>query len=331
MTDRLTSGPAETTAATSPIPEGAMQQLQDYVRIARVDHWFKNLFVLPGIALALMLSDMTLSSLLLVTGLALLSASLIASANYVINEWLDAPFDSLHPLKSQRPAACGRIKAKFVYLEYALIASAGLGIAYLIGQAFFLVSIWFLVMGILYNVRPFRFKERQYLDVISESVNNPIRLLLGWTAVIHDSLPPSSILLAFWMGGAFLMAVKRFAEFRFIGNPEKAAAYRRSFQYYTEDSLLLSSFFFALSCAFFLGVFLVKYRIEFLLVFPLLALLFTWYLAIGLRVASPAQTPEKLYREWRFVVFIVGLFTAVGALMVIDIPALQILMERVTF
>jgi hypothetical protein len=61
--------------------------------------------------------------------------------------------------------------------------------------------------------------------------------------------------------------------------------------------------FYAVCSSFFLGIFLIKYRIEFLLTFPLFALLFTWYLAIGLKPDSGAQAPEKLYREGKFMVF----------------------------
>jgi 4-hydroxybenzoate polyprenyltransferase len=310
---------------------GDWRQLQDYIRIARFDHWFKNLFVLPGIALAARLSTISMQNLLLMTLAALLSAGLIASANYVINEWLDAETDRCHPLKNARPAASGRIKAHFVYLEYALLAGLGLTIAFWIGRGFFYVSALFLFMGLLYNVPPVRLKDKAYLDVLSESVNNPIRFMLGWTAVIQDLFPPSSILLAFWMGGAFLMATKRFAEYRFIGDPERAGDYRRSFKEYSEQSLLISAFFYALCCTFFLGVFLVKYRIEFLLVFPPLALLFSWYLSLGFRPSSPTQTPEKLYREVGFVAYVVCLCIAIGLLLVIDIPTLQVLMDPVAY
>jgi decaprenyl-phosphate phosphoribosyltransferase len=77
-------------------------------------------------------------------------------------------------------------------------------------------------MGLVYNVKPVRTKDRQYLDVLSESVNNALRVLLGWSAIISDVLPPSSILLAYWMGGAYLMAIKRYSEYRFINSSEQA-------------------------------------------------------------------------------------------------------------
>ena len=48
-------------------------------------------------------------------------------------------------------------------------------------------------MGILYNVKPVRTKDIPVLDVLSESVNNAIRLLTGWFAVTGVFLSPVSI------------------------------------------------------------------------------------------------------------------------------------------
>jgi 4-hydroxybenzoate polyprenyltransferase len=73
-------------------------------------------------------------------------------------------------------------------------------------------------MGIFYNVRPFRTKELAYLDVLSESINNAIRLMIGWFIVTPVYLPPVTIVLGYWMGGAFLMATKRFAEYCMIND-----------------------------------------------------------------------------------------------------------------
>ena len=75
---------------TSPTPADRVEVFMDYVRIARFDHWFKNIFVLPGIGLAMVLTDVTWPELLLPTVKVLLSVGLLASANYVINELLDA-------------------------------------------------------------------------------------------------------------------------------------------------------------------------------------------------------------------------------------------------
>ena len=86
--------------------------ITEYLKIARPDHWFKNLFMLPGVALALVLTGIPFQQALLPLILAVISTCLIASANYVINEWLDAEFDRHHPVKKHRPSAVGNIQAQ---------------------------------------------------------------------------------------------------------------------------------------------------------------------------------------------------------------------------
>lgn len=302
--------------------------LSDYVSIARPDHWLKNIFMLPGVALALIVDPQASLHDLLILPLAILSTCLVASANYTINEYLDGAFDRHHPTKSARATAQGLIRPELALLQYLVLAAVGLGIASRLNPVFFYASILLLVMGIIYNVQPLRSKDRAYLDVLSESVNNPIRLVLGWAAVTTIVLPPSSLLLSYWMGGAYLMAIKRFAEYRMIGDPARAALYRRSFGVYTEQSLALSAFFYALTCVFFLGIFLIKYKIEFIISFPFFALLFAWYQSIALRPGSTAINPERLYTEPKFMGYVAFLVVLVAVLFVVHIPQLQYLMDH---
>lgn len=303
--------------------------LKDYLSLARPGYWFKNIFMIPGMIMAFMFYNIsfelhTLWQLLI----AVASTCLIASSNYVINEWLDAEFDKHHPTKKNRPSVVKQLNPVLVYGQYLVLAGIGLSLALILSLPFFWVALWLLVMGLLYNVAPFRTKERPYLDVISESVNNPIRFLLGWLAIYPDQFPPISILLAYWMGGAFLMGCKRLAEYRFIGDKNTAALYRKSFAYYTETSLLISILFYAIASSFFLAIFLIKHRIELLLTFPFFALLFSWYLAITFRPDSTAQNPEKLYKNWKFMIYIVLFFIFFMALLFIDIKQLDYFLEN---
>ena len=66
--------------------------LWPYIQIARIDHWFKNVFMLLGVLLAWFYepSLFTWAGVLHV-GVALLATCLVASSNYVLNELLDAP------------------------------------------------------------------------------------------------------------------------------------------------------------------------------------------------------------------------------------------------
>jgi 4-hydroxybenzoate polyprenyltransferase len=216
------------------------------VQIARVDHWFKNAFMLLGVVLAFFY-DPTLFSWSSVTllGLAVLATCLIASSNYVLNELIDAPYDRLHPVKKSRPVPAGMIQPAGAVLEWLLLGMVGIALACLLNPYFAVAGIALWGMGVVYNMPPWRSKEVPYLDVLSESVNNPLRLFLGWFALVPDKVPPLSLTLAYWMVGAFLMAMKRLAEYRHIGNREVAAQYRKSFGYYTENRLLVGILYYA--------------------------------------------------------------------------------------
>ena len=144
-------------------------------------------------------------------------------------------------------------------------------------------------------------------------------MIIGWGSVTSIILPPISLIFCFWFGGAFLMAAKRYSEFRYIGSPLVASKYRKSFGNYTELTLLLSSFFYALLSIFMLAVFLIKYRSEFLFCFPLVAILFTWYFALSHKVGHAiAKEPEKIYQYRPFLVFVVFTCSIVVFLFFVD-------------
>lgn len=302
--------------------------MNGYIKIARPDHWIKNLFIVPGVILANLLTHTTFTpeiGIRFIIGF--MATCLIASANYVINEWLDAKFDQYHPTKKNRPVVSGNMKFSLVMLEYALLIAGGLGLSVLVSRYFLYMELWLLLMGVLYNVEPIRTKDIAYLDVLSESVNNLIRLLLGWFIITSEYQPPLSIMVGYWMGGAFLMATKRFAEYRMINDPERAGMYRKSFRHYTEHSLLISAFFYALAAAFLIGIFMLKYRIEYLLSMPLLFGLFCFYLYIAFKPDSAVQKPEKLYREKTLFIYIIFMITVMIILTYIRIPALDYFVE----
>ncbi len=279
--------------------------MKKYLKIARIDHWIKQLFILPGLVVAVLITDVAWSDLNLFKFIfGFMGTCFIASANYVINEWLDAPYDKFHPTKKNRPVVTENMSFKWVLVEYITLIILGLFFSWLVNTLFLITVIVLLVMGFLYNVKPFRTKDIPFIDVLSESVNNMLRFMMGWFIATGDSIPPSSVLIGYWMAGAFLMATKRFAEYRMIGDKQQAGLYRRSFKYYTEKSLLASALFYALTSTFCLGVFLIKYRIEYLVATPWLFVLFSYYLAMSLDDDSSVQKPEKLYKERKLMLLV---------------------------
>jgi 4-hydroxybenzoate polyprenyltransferase len=303
-----------------------------YLKIARFDHWIKQLFIIPGMVFAFVLikNDSIkypeyIASLYIFLGF--ISTCFAASANYIINEWLDAGFDKYHPTKKNRPVVTVSLKPFYIIAEYLIFAVLGLAGAWFVSMHVFYTVLLLLSMGIVYNVPPVRFKEMPYIDVLSESLNNALRLLIGWFIITSEYLPPMSIVFGYWMGGAFLMAAKRFAEYRMIGDKEQAGLYRKSFKHYTEKSLLLSAFFYALLSVFFCGIFMIKYRIELLAAIPFLCGLFCIYLNICYKPDSSAQKPEKLFREKGLLLYVLFFIVLLVVLMFFNIPFLERFLE----
>ena len=295
-----------------------------YIQIARPDHWVKNVFVLPGIVVALSIEPARiwlLEPVKLLLGL--LAVCLITSSNYVLNELLDAPFDQVHPTKRRRPVPSGQISVRWAYTEWIVLMVAGLALGRQISFRFLITVLALWVMGCLYNVPPLRTKDLPYIDVLSESLNNPLRMLAGWYLTGTQAIPITSLLISYWMIGCYFMAIKRYAEYRDIGDQNRSAAYRRSFAFYTEQRLLVSIVFYGSHSMLFFGAFIVRYRLELILAFPLVALVMAIYLSLAFKRDSAAQRPENLYRERGLMISIVLCSAVMVLLLFVDVPVLH--------
>lgn len=304
-------------------------RIRAHIAIARIDHWTKNVFVIPGIILSVTADHTAVTAALFVrVVVGLLATGLIASSNYVLNELLDAPYDRYHPVKSARPAALGMVSRRVAYGQWLLLMILGLALAASLHTPKLtatLAALW--VMGCIYNVPPVRSKDVPYLDVLSESVNNPLRMLAGWYMAGSTLFPPASLLLSYWMVGANLMGLKRFSEYRQIGDPARAALYRRSFEKYSERSLLVSIAFYAAAAMLFFGAFIARYRIELLLSFPFIALVMAVYHNMAFDADSAVQNPESLHRHRGLMLSVALCSLVMIALLMVDLPILQTIFE----
>lgn len=313
-------GSSQRKAAAVPVsPRG----LWAYVAIARPDHWFKNSFMALGVILAFFYHHELFALRALPSILwAVVAVCLVASSNYVINEILDAPTDLAHPVKRFRPIPSGNVRLGIAYAEWLGLGAVGLLLSWSLNRSFFYSALALLVMGLVYNVPPIRSKDLPYVDVLSESINNPLRLLLGWYAVSQAEVPPVSLMVSYWMIGAFFMATKRYAEYRSIASSETAGAYRNSFRHYDESKLLISMFFYTTAAALFLGIFIIRYHLELILSIPLIAGFFSFYLYVAMKPDSPAQAPERLYRERGLMIYLVVCVAVFIGLMFVRVPIL---------
>lgn len=321
---KVTLQPAHRVTAAVTQREPLNVRVGHYVALARPDHWVKNIFMLLGTGAAVVIHPGVLSvSILGPVIIGLVAACLIASSNYVLNELLDAEFDREHPNKNLRPAALGLISRPIALAEWLLLAITGLWIASQVNWPFFLSGLSLWIMGIIYNVPPIRSKELPIIDVLSEAVNNPIRFLLGWYAVGLMLFPPSSLLIAYWSLGAFFMAGKRFAEYREIGDRQLAIRYRKSFAWYTDDSLMICMLAYASGFMFFFAVIMTKYHPELILSAPFLMVLMGYTAKLALERDSILQHPERLLRRPAFLSYGVFCLLLLLALSLVRIPEIR--------
>ena len=224
---------------------------------------------------------------------------------------------------SLRPVPSGQVRVWLGYVQWVALMAVGIALAYRISVPFMLsvLSLW--VMGCVYNIPPVRSKDVPYIDVLSEAVNNPIRMLAGWFIVTDSTIAPSSLLLSYWMIGCYFMALKRYAEFRNIGDPGRAIAYRKSFAYFTSDRLLVSVMFYGSAAMLFFGAFCMRYRLELILAFPAIALVMAMYLSVAMKDNSAAQNPERLYREPALMASVIGASLVIVVLLSVDLPIMQ--------
>jgi decaprenyl-phosphate phosphoribosyltransferase len=187
-----------------------LSSISAYVEIARIDHWPKNVLVLPGFLVALSIDPgrwRLMDPAACIAGL--LAVCLITSSNYILNEILDAETDRFHPLKTGRAVPGGRVRVGIAWAEWLILMAAGLALAGIVSAPFTLTLAGLWLAGCLYNIPPVRTKDVPYLDVLSEAITNPLRLLAGWYLAKTAAAPITFLLLSYWMAGCYFMAIRR--------------------------------------------------------------------------------------------------------------------------
>jgi decaprenyl-phosphate phosphoribosyltransferase len=295
-----------------------------YLRAMRLERWPRSIAIFVGTAAFFFiyrdsLTHVSLSAFLARAAVAYLLTWFISTANYVVNEIADVPFDIHHPTKRLRPLVRGEIKKiPFAFFGAGLTLAALLPAFLWFSRSFFISLFALLCAGFIYNLKPVRTKDIAFLDSISESMNNPIRFLIGWFAFAPASLrPPLSALVCWWSFGNFLMVAKRLSEFRFL--KDKAADYRMSHKKYSKGSLVFGM---AVSTAvFFLTYFYFArgYKLEyFFYASPALFLFFVFIFRKTLAEQEVMEEPEKLIKHPSFAIYAFILLVIYGLAFFLD-------------
>ena len=147
------------------------------LRLFRVKQWIKNFFIIiPFIFSGRFLEG----DLWIVCFKTMLGFSFIASAFYILNDVIDRDNDRLHPMKSKRPIAAGRISVGKAII--CAVLSLGVG-ALLIGsldRSVWVMVFLYIFVQIIYNVLT---KHWVILDVLTVAAGFLIRVWIGALAI----------------------------------------------------------------------------------------------------------------------------------------------------
>ena len=197
-----------------------------YLHLLRVQQWPKNFLLFAGFIFAGRLrapaGTATFTSELSCVILAFICFCAISSITYILNDWLDAPLDKLHPVKKNRPIASGAIckkRAAAVLLGLLIIAICCAVALISIeprSMSFAVAAVGYLLLFIAYS---FTLKHHVIVDVLCVAIGFVLRVAAGCLAIpVHIS---PWILLCTFNLALFVALCKRRAELAAAGdNPQ---------------------------------------------------------------------------------------------------------------
>ncbi|WP_452596506.1 UbiA family prenyltransferase, partial [Pontimicrobium sp. MEBiC01747] len=150
------------------------KHLVNVFTLIRINQWIKNAFVFLPIFFD---QQFTSFSALLDGGIAFLGFSLIASAIYCFNDYIDVDFDKNHPEKKHRPIASGAIKKQQAIVYMLLLLLSSILITYCFnGMKLTTVVLTYFVLNILYTLI---LKKIIIIDVITIASSFVLRIVAG--------------------------------------------------------------------------------------------------------------------------------------------------------
>lgn len=171
--------------------------VQSILNLLRASHWVKNLFIFIPAFFAAKILNFTVFYQALMT---FVSFCLVSSAVYIINDIRDIKQDRLHPEKSNRYIASGKISRNNALIVAFLLGVSGLFCVASLNISTFAVLLIYLAINILYS---FWLKHLVIVDLVIIGFGFLLRIYAGGTASgipISDWLSIMVFLISIFMG-----------------------------------------------------------------------------------------------------------------------------------
>jgi len=219
------------------------------LKLLRPRQWIKNFALFTALVFGGQLFEI---GPLIQVFLGFISFCLLVSSTYIINDILDLKKDRLHPFKRVRPIAQGKISIGEAIVIFVIIISLSLFIAKSIGNAFFLIALFYLILQLLYSII---FKSIEIFDIFFIAAGYILRVLAG-EAITGYHLSVWLLLTTISLS-LFLAIGKRRSELTLLHNytGTKVEEIRQSLSHYSEPLLSAFTVIFATSTFIFYSLF----------------------------------------------------------------------------
>ncbi len=151
-----------------------IDKLLGFAELGRPIEWSKSLLNMGlGALMAFYIYGAGVNLFTFVEGF--FSVAFLWSGLYALNDWTDWKIDAIHDVKKFRPIPSGKITPSQGLNFSLLLILASYLIAFSLNNTLLVGCLTIMVINqFLYTMKPFRFKSRKVLDVISGSMVNPI-------------------------------------------------------------------------------------------------------------------------------------------------------------
>jgi 4-hydroxybenzoate polyprenyltransferase len=147
--------------------------IKHIISLIRVKHWVKNSFLFIPIFFS---GDFFNQDKLILLLLGALSFSLVASAIYVLNDFMDISIDKKHPVKKYRPLASGEVSKQIAIVLMFTLLALGIGSSIFINTSFTFLLVTYFVLNLAYSLK---LKQIAILDLFIVSSGFIIRIFSG--------------------------------------------------------------------------------------------------------------------------------------------------------
>ncbi len=174
--------------------------LLNYIKLLRIEHYIKNLFVFAPMlfAFAFSLENFINSTI------AFILFSISASSIYIVNDIVDVEDDRKHPKKKFRPIASGSVSKNSAILLSLILLTISPAISFILNLKLFYVIFVYIILNVLYS---FKLKHIPILDISIIAIGFVLRLYAGSFAI---NVPLSMwIVLIVFLLSLFLALAKR--------------------------------------------------------------------------------------------------------------------------